>query len=881
MLALKNIRKDYVSGELKVEALRGINIAFRKNEFVAILGPSGCGKTTLLNIIGGLDRYTEGDLIIRGRSTKQYSDRDWDSYRNHSVGFVFQSYNLIPHQTVLANVELALTLSGVSPKEREARARKALERVGLGDQLKKKPGEMSGGQMQRVAIARALVNDPEIVLADEPTGALDSETSLQIMEALKEIARDRLVIMVTHNPELAEQYATRTVRLLDGKITDDTDPFDGMEEAAAAAGTSRTGMSFGTALRLSMNNLMTKKGRTFLVALAGSIGIIGIALILALSTGVNNYIKGIEEDALALYPLSIESETVERSGMMLSMMTAAQEKTHTREEGRVFSSNIAGKLLNSMVSEVQENDLAAFKAWLEDSAEMKSLITGTEYEYNTTMMIYNRHPVGGGVLQVNPSTVIDRMTGSSMMSDITGLAAMSGMGSLNQVASFYNLNAFFELTRSEEDAYEMLAGRMPEKYDEVLLVTGENYDLSDLTLYTLGLRDQTDVNAQFLDLVSGRAAKTAEETSYSYQELMDLEFVLVLPGNLYEANGLGIYENISGNPEKLNQALEQGIPLKVTGVARSTESSLMNTVAAGGVGYTHALLEHVITQNNETAAVKAQKEHPDTDIFTGISFSGGADLEITMDMLNSYLDTLDAATAASIRAMMSLMSEEQVLAMVKERMAEQKTNATYEGNLGLLSATDLETPSRIRIYPKDFASKEKVTALIDGYNEKMRLDGHEGRVIRYTDYVGALMSSVTDIVNTISYVLIAFVSVSLIVSSIMIGIITYISVLERTKEIGILRALGASRGDVSRVFTAETFIIGLAAGLLGTGITWLLTIPINALIHSLTEVNAAAVLPVPAAAILVAISMLLTVVAGVIPARMAAKKDPVVALRTE
>jgi len=880
MLVLKNIHKDYASGAVKVEALRGVDIAFRKNEFVAVLGPSGCGKTTLLNIIGGLDRYSQGDLIIKGRSTKEYRDRDWDSYRNHSVGFVFQSYNLIPHQTVLSNVELALTLSGVGPRERRERAVKALERVGLGDQLKKKPNEMSGGQMQRVAIARALVNDPEIVLADEPTGALDSETSVQIMEALKEIARDRLVIMVTHNPDLAAQYATRTVRLLDGRITDDSHPFAEEAENGRECAMSRTGMGFATALRLSLNNLMTKKGRTFMVALAGSIGIIGIAMILSLSNGVNNYIKGVEEDTLAVYPLAIESETMDRSGMMLSMMGSSQTETHTAEEKRVYSSNIMGQFLNGMVSEVQENDLAAFKEYLDGNAEIGRLTSGIGYDYSTTLQIYNENAVGG-VLQVNPSTVIDTMTNSSMMSDMSAMAAMSSMSSMSQAMNFYNMNAFFELNQVGENPYELLAGRMPERYDELLIVVGENYDISDLTLYTLGLRDQSEVQSQFASLMTGQAMDGAEDISYTYDELLRLSFKLVLPGNLYQANEAGIYAYAAETPEKLADILAAGVPLQVTGIARSSDRSLISTFTAGGVGYTHALLEYVVAENNNTPAVQAQLAHPEVDIFTGILFAGGAAGEVSMEMLEEYLNTLPESQQSSIRAMIGMMSEERVLAMMREQMEKQRTTATYEGNLGKLSCADLDAPSRIQIYPKDFESKEQIVSLIEAYNERMRAEGHEGRVIRYTDYVGTLMSSVTTIVDTISYVLIAFVSVSLVVSSIMIGIITYISVLERTKEIGILRALGASKKDVSHVFTAETLIIGLVAGLLGVGVTWLLTFPINSLIRSLTEVRAAAQLPVRGAVVLVIISMVLTIIAGAIPARLAAKKDPVVALRTE
>ncbi len=879
MLTLRDIRKEYTTGDIRVEALRGVSVSFRRSEFVAVLGPSGCGKTTLLNVIGGLDHYSGGDLEILGRSTKEYGEKEWDAYRNHSVGFVFQSYNLIPHQTVLANVELALTLSGVSPAEREKRARQALEKVGLGDQLKKKPGEMSGGQMQRVAIARALVNDPEIVLADEPTGALDSETSLQIMDALSEIARDRLVIMVTHNPELADRYATRVIRLLDGRVTDDSHPFDGKDPREETPAAGRTAMSFSTALRLSLNNLMTKKGRTFLVALAGSIGIIGIALILSLSNGVNTYIKNVEEDTLALYPLIIESETMDSSAMMVSMLGAANREVQEREPGKIYSSNVAGEFLNSMVSEVNENDLAAFKETLDSARELDGLVSGIGYEYNTTLIVYNKHAAGGTTLRVNPSALIDRMTGGSMMNDITGLAAMSGMSGFSQMASFYNLNAFFEL--KDRKNYELLTGRMPERYDEVLLVTGKNHDLSDLVLYTLGLRNQDEVGAMFTDLISGRTTKTAEATTYTFDELLGMEFVMVLPGSLYEAGSLGIYTDISGDPDKLAAVLEKGVRLKITGIAANQSDSLISTFTAGGIGYTRELLEYAITANNETPAVKAQREHPETDIFTGILFAGGSEIELTMDTVNEYLDAMDPSQAASIRMMMSLMGEEQILAMARERLAEQQTKATLEGNLGILNAQDLDSPSEIRIYPVDFESKEKVTAFIDAYNERMLAEGHEGRVIRYTDYVGTLMSSVTDIVNTISYVLIAFVSVSLIVSSIMIGIITYISVLERTREIGILRALGASRRDISRVFTAETLIIGLVAGLLGIGVTALLTVPINALIRSLTDVNAAAILPAAGAAALVVISMILTIIAGAIPSRMAAKKDPVEALRTE
>ena len=883
MLTLSNIHKEYASGELRVEALKGVSLSFRKNEFVAVLGPSGCGKTTLLNIIGGLDRYTQGELIIKGRSTREYKDADWDSYRNHSVGFVFQSYNLIPHQTVLSNVELALTLGGVPAKERRRRAVQALERVGLGDQLNKKPNEMSGGQMQRVAIARALVNDPEILLADEPTGALDSETSVQIMDVLKEIATDRLVIMVTHNPELAAQYATRTIRLLDGRVTDDTMPFDGQDDMAQPpARTGATSMHFGTALHLSLNNLMTKKGRTFMVALAGSIGIIGIALILSLSNGVNEYIKSVEEDTLAQYPLTIESETMNQSALLTAMMSASSGKDIPHEEGRVYSSNVMGDLMSAMVSEVNANDLPSFKAYLDGSQEIADMTSSIAYEYGSTLRIYNRNAVGG-VQQVQPSTVIDTMTNSSMMSNANALASMSSMSSLSQMTSMYNMNVFFELAGASvhrSGSYELLAGHMPQKYDELLLVVGEDDDISDTTLYTLGLRDQSEVQQLFMTLLTGSTVQT-ETISYSYDDLLNLTFTLVLPGNLYQEQGDGIYADISGDEAAMSQALDQGVTLHIAGIARSSSNSMISSMMAGGVGYTHELVEYVVSANNETPAVKAQRAHPDTDIFTGINFSGGVDMEPSMEMLDAYLNSLPQEQQTAVRAMIGMMSEERILSMMRAEMAKQKTDATYESNLAKLNATNLDTPTQIKIYPIGFESKQRIVDLIEQYNAQMQAAGHEEGVIRYTDYVGSLMSSVTTIVDTISYVLIAFVSISLVVSSIMIGIITYISVLERTKEIGILRAMGASKGDVSRVFTAETLIIGLVAGFLGVLVTWLLTFPINALIHHLTQINAAAILPGGAAAILVAISMLLTILAGAIPSRMAAKKDPVVALRTE
>jgi len=821
--------------------------------------------------------------VIKGRSTKEFKDRDWDSYRNHSIGFVFQSYNLIPHQNVLSNVELALTLSGVSAKERRKRDIEVLNKVGLGDQLHKKPNEMSGGQMQRVAIARALINNPEILLADEPTGALDSETSVQIMEILKEIAKDRLVIMVTHNPDLAEEYATRTIRLLDGKIISDSDPYDAEAgKGDHAKQMKHTAMGFGTALRLSLNNLLTKKGRTFMIALAGSIGIIGIALILSLSNGVNLYIKGIEEDTLSLYPLTIQSESVDSASMMMSMMTLGQQTSVQQEEGRIYSSNIMGEVLNTMVSEVNENDLGSFKEFVDTDEELKQYLSGVGYEYNTQLNIFNENAVGG-VQQVNPSTLIDNMTNSTMMSDMTQMMSMSSMSSMGAMAEMYNLNAFFELPQNSDDMaddYSIIAGRLPKAYNELLLVVGENDDLSDMTLYTLGMRDQSEVQQMFMTLMRGGKVGT-EPTSYSHEELLNLTFKLVLQGNLYEGSESGVYTDKRHDEAFLAAALENGVELKVVGIARGETESLVSVFAAGGIGYTRGLVEYVITANNETLAVKAQKENPEVDIFTGIRFDGGTAVEPTMDMVNEFIATLPAEQQASVSMMMGMMTEEQILGMMKEQMTSQTTNATYDGNLALLNAIDLGTPTEIMLYPVDFASKEEVVRIIDEYNQRMVEEGKDGRVIQYTDYVGTLMSSVTTIVDVITYVLIAFVSISLVVSSIMIGIITYISVLERTKEIGILRAMGASKKDISRVFTAETFIIGVCAGALGVLVTWGLTFPINAIIRHLANIKAAAILPWQGAIALVIISMILTMIAGFIPSRMAAKKDPVVALRTE
>jgi len=886
MLTLKNIRKDYVSGNLKVEALRGVDISFRRSEFVAVLGPSGCGKTTLLNIIGGLDRYTEGDLVIKGRSTREYSDKDWDSYRNHSVGFVFQSYNLIPHQTVLSNVELALTISGVEPKERRRRAVEALEKVGLGDQLKKKPNEMSGGQMQRVAIARALVNDPEIVLADEPTGALDSETSVQIMEALKEIARDRLVIMVTHNPDLAEQYATRTVRLLDGKVIDDSQPFDG-EEGENAAAPGRTGMGFGTALRLSLNNLMTKKGRTFMVALAGSIGIIGIALILSVSTGVNNYIRQVEEDTLSAYPLEITQQSMDISDTLSSLMGISVSEREHEDKNKVYSGSRMTNMMSALWSSITNNNLRGFKAYLDDERNgVKELVSGIQYGYDSPMLLY-REDEKGQIIQVNPSTAMDAMG----IGDMLEMSAFS-MGSIQQTMmseSNRRLNVFEPLLRNDElirHQYDVLAGRLPQSMDEVVIIVNSFNELTDYTLYTLGLKDQSELAGQFEKMQAGIAIES-EPKEYTYDELLSLRFHLVLNTSFYEKQGNHWVDLRRDDAEYMRSLMKSGMEIKVVGILRPSGDTVA-TSAGSGVGYRPELMEYLVQQVNGSEIVREQKENPAIDVFTGQPFDTSAeDLLDALDRMTfgEFIEEYGSvmkwseeiqAQLTALSALFNYFPKEQIKQFLP-KVLPQNMGSSYQKNMNVLGVSDLDAPSSISIYPKSFEAKTKLTKLISDYNASVE----EENAIQYTDYVGLLMSSVTDIINAVSYVLIAFVAISLVVSSIMIGIITYISVLERTKEIGILRALGASKRDISRVFTAETLIIGLVAGVLGILITWLLNIPITAIITGLTGISAAAVLPARGAAVLVDISMVLTIIAGAIPSRMAARKDPVTALRTE
>ena len=868
MLKLQNIKKDYITGDTAVHALKGVSIEFRKSEFVSILGHSGCGKTTLLNIIGGLDRYTDGDLFINGKSTKTYKDRDWDNYRNHSVGFIFQSYNLIPHQTVLSNVELALTLSGVSKQERRKRAEDALKKVGLGDQLGKKPNQMSGGQMQRVAIARALVNDPEILLADEPTGALDSETSVQIMELLKEISKDRLVIMVTHNPELAKQYSTRIVKLLDGNITDDSDPYGGEETVKAEkAEGKRPSMSFLTALSLSLNNLMTKKARTFLTSFAGSIGIIGIALILSLSNGVNAYIQKVEEDTLSSYPITIEQAGMDVSRLVKDLM-GKNEAPEDREKDKIYSNNIMTEMMTTMVNGISENNLELLKAHIEKTPEFESNTSEIEYKYSTVMNIYDEK---GN--RVNPNTVFTTVFGESAAQS----QQYSGMSSFSNTEVWTRL---FDNSEFLEKQYDVIAGRMPEKYNEIVLAVDKNNQISDYTLYSLGLKDVKELEEMMKKAQNGEKIEPTEEATYSYDDILNLKFKLLCNTDYFEKSENGTWVNKTDDELFVQSQLAKlGEDITVVGIIRPAEGSVANDTA-GFVGYKSELMEHLINKVNDSEIVKAQKASPDTDVLTGLPFE--ANENMAYEELMAYIAALPekehAEYAAYTEQMTAAgMTNEQIAERFNSAIKAKNSSATYEGNLSLMGVSDLKRPSVINIYPKDFEAKETVAELIDDYNSAAA----ENEKITYTDYIGLMLSSVTTIINAISYILIAFISISLIVSSIMIGIITYISVLERTKEIGILRAMGASKRDVSRVFNAETLIVGFSAGVIGILITLLLLIPINAIIGAITDISGLAVLPVAGAAALIIISMLLTLIAGLFPSKIAAKKDPVTALRSE
>ena len=870
MLELKNITKDYVSGDSTVQALKGIRIEFRKSEFVSILGQSGCGKTTLLNIIGGLDRYTSGDLIINGKSTKKFKDKDWDAYRNYSVGFVFQNYNLIPHQTILSNVELALTISGVSREERKERAIKALEAVGLKEQIHKKPNQLSGGQMQRVAIARALVNNPDIILADEPTGALDTKTSVQIMEILKEISKDKLIVMVTHNPELAEKYSTRIVRILDGVITDDSKPFteeDRKNEKDAKAKDGRTSMKFFTALRLSLNNLMTKKGRTLLTSFAGSIGIIGIALILSISNGVQNYIHRVEEDTLSSYPVTIDESTVDISSMMEGLMGETEDNAETHEDGKIYSRDIMNDMIATLSSKVSSNNLEALKNYIEnENSTIKDNASAIKYNYNLNINLY-KEDTSNGVVRVNPSTVMNALGMEEMLDARENSSVSSMFGS--SMTSMSNTDVWEEMLDNEEllhSQYDLVAGSWPTNYNEVVLIVNENNEISDYTLYALGLKDQNELEEKWNKVQNGEEVEESESTSYTYDELLNLSFKLVLNSDYYEKEN-GLWVDKSEDEDYMKELLNNCENINIAGIIKQNEQSVA-TGMSGGIGYTKDLKEYVINKTNEAEIVKEQKNNSDINVFTGLAFPDEDSKTFDYSQLSDEQ-----------RAQLAMLSTEE-LAEIMETYSN-NANASYDGNLELLGAVDLNKPSSISIYPKDFDAKDVITQEIDNYNQKQRDDGKEENVINYTDMIGIMMSSVSQIIDTISYVLIAFVAISLVVSSIMIGIITYISVLERTKEIGILRAIGASKKDISRVFNAETFIVGLIAGLLGIGVTVLLNIPITKIIYAVTGVSVTVSLPVVGGIILVLISMILTIIAGLIPARMASKKDPVEALRTE
>lgn len=867
MLQLKNITKNYLSGDNEVQALKGIDIEFRENEFVSILGQSGCGKTTLLNIIGGLDRYTSGDLIINGKSTKEFKDKDWDTYRNHSVGFVFQSYNLIPHQTVLANVELALTISGVGKAERKKKAIEALQKVGLGDQINKKPNQMSGGQMQRVAIARALVNDPDILLADEPTGALDSKTSVQVMEILKEISKDRLIIMVTHNPELAEKYSSRIVKLLDGKIIDDSNPYKSSEEDVKKARnkkdkSGKASMKFTTAVRLSLNNLMTKKGRTFLTSFAGSIGIIGIALILSLSHGMQSYINRVEEDTLSSYPLTIQEASIDVTSMLEAMMGNGEKEEHN--DNKIYSRPIVNNILETVSTKLQTNNLEEFKKYLESGdTNIKDYINAIQYEYNLNLNIYKQNE-DKTYQQVNPSKVFDELGFGEMMESRQSTSSMmSGSMTMTQTDVWNEMLDNQNLLQSQ---YDVLAGKWPTKYNEVVLIVDENNEVSDYTLYSLGIKDIKELNESMEKIKNKEKVEAGESESYSYDDLLNYKFKILLNTDYYKESG-NAWQDMSNDDEYMKNVVDNAEEITIVGIIKPNEENVSSS-GAGMIGYTKELKEYVINKINETEIVKEQKENPNINVFTGIEFpenqNSSFDYSQLTDEQRMYMATLSEAE----------------LAELMKNYAENST-ATYDSNLSTLGVVDLNKPSTINIYPKDFESKDMITTRISEYNDKQTNDGKEENVITYTDIVGVMMSSVSTIINVISYVLIAFVGISLVVSSIMIGIITYISVLERTKEIGILRSIGASKKDVSRVFNAETLIIGLVAGLIGIVVTLLLNIPINMIIKSIVGISNISKLPTAGAIILVVISVGLTMIAGLIPARFAAKRDPVEALRTE
>ena len=972
MLELRHITKDYLGGAAAIHALRGVDLAFRAHEFVAVLGHSGCGKTTLLNLIGGLDQYSSGDLLINGRSTKRFRDADWDAYRNHSIGFVFQSYNLIPHQSVLANVELALTLSGVRPAERRRRAVEALEKVGLADQLHKRPNQMSGGQMQRVAIARALVNDPDILLADEPTGALDSDTSVQIMEILREISKDKLIIMVTHNPELAESYAGRIIRLKDGQVVDDSRPFLPESEAEPEKPrVKRPSMSLWTALSLSFHNLLTKKARTILTAFAGSIGIIGIALIMSLSNGIQSYIDQVQKDTLSSYPITIQAERVDMGSLMSSMMgVRAEQEGQRHARDAVYASTVLYDMMNSMLSaKTETNNLKPFLAWLQDeNGEAAPYISSIQVSYDMDLNIYTED-VRGKIGKTDVVELLQKAMSATYGGDYSSYFATYGQ-------MYASMNVWQEMLPGEngeavnpllKEQYELLYGAWPQTYDETVLVVSEHNEISDLVLYALGLKSSDTLAEDMQALTAAEQLETVQE-SWSYEELCALRFRYIYPSDQYQYDETsGTYLDMTQEELGLRSLYQQGEELRIVGIIRQKDG-VSNGMLSGSIGYTHALIEHVIQTSAARELVRRQLADPAHDVLNGLPFldreDEGLSRERKAEAARDYIAAADAAQKAALYvAFMSQPSDEALQGMIDEQLGEADADevrrrileqypeyagmigqmdddmltryldqmmgqqireqyasgmaesfrqlsdeelaedfdllvleeddlvwlydnamppvfstSSWKDNLRKLGYVDSSSPGTINIYAASFEDKDAISTAIAHYNEQ----ADEEDQISYTDIVALLMSSITTIIRAISYVLIAFVAVSLVVSSIMIGIITYISVLERTKEIGILRAIGASKRDVSRVFNAETILIGFSAGLIGIGATLLLNIPINLIVHELTGIETlSAALPPLGGAALVLISVLLTYIAGLIPAGIAAGKDPVEALRTE
>ncbi len=913
MLVLKDIVKDYVTGDTTVRAMKNISINFRENEFVAILGPSGCGKTTMLNIIGGLDRYTSGDLVINGKSTKTFTDGDWDTYRNHSIGFVFQSYNLITHQTVLANVELALTLSGVSKKERREKAIEALKKVGLEEHIYKRPTQMSGGQMQRVAIARALINNPDIILADEPTGALDSETSVQIMELLKEVAKDKLVIMVTHNPDLALQYATRVIRCLDGSVIDDSNPFVPTEEdykieKEKAEEEKKKGkkpsMSMATAFTLSLRNLVTKRTRTILTAVAGSIGIIGIALVLALSNGINGYIDRIESDALLLFPMSVEKEAVNTDSLLQTALGLNPLLGVNHEKDAVYVNTSFNTMINTFVAQSNSNNLQSFKKYIDENrAKFDELCNDVQFNYTTKLNIY-RVQDGENPIQVNPSTLLDSMNMQSM-------ASLEGFVDIN---SYVNL--WKQLVGDNEtigNYYDVIYGRLPKDYNEVVLIVDGNNEVTELMAYALGLKDQSQFTANLMNaLAGGEKLESGDAEKISYDDIINLRFKMLTNSDLmHKDEKTGLWSDMRNNALYVSNQLEDAIDVKIVGIVRPGEDNVLS-VGTGYIGYTGELMDYALKRTRESAVVKEQLANPKKDVITGLEFFDKtvndfdlADIdlnEIDFNKLNitpflsmakdmdlSQIDITDMSSMFDFGDMSDLqkklmegyLDDEQVLAFKQAYIDTINSKCSLEKTYETIGYSDESNPTSIALYPKNFETKEEVNNMVDFYNKTVSKDGHEELTINCTDYIGIAMNIATQAINIVTYTLVIFVAISLVVSSIMIGIITYVSVIERTKEIGILRSIGASKRDVSNVFNAETFIIGLSAGLIGIGVTILCEIPINLLLRTLTGAPISAILPFTDGLLLVCISVFLTFIAGLIPSSLAAKKDPVEALRTE